>query len=561
MDFVGLPVYSWGCAAGHAVRMAARLTGRSHVLVPDTISPERLAVIRTYCGAAELPGQIEVELRRARRRRGRHRRRRSRAPALGPHRGRALRQPLVPRGHRAARRRDRGARAAVTAPRRSSASTRSRSASSRRRPTTARTSSSAARSRSACTCRAAAAPAASSRRATSRRYAHQYPTLLLSISETIAGERGFGIALFEQTSYGSREEGNDWTGNSVYLWAVANAVYMSLMGPEGFAELGRLIIARSHYAARRLAEIDGVRIVFPEGFFKEFVVDFGATGKTVAEVNRRLRATRHLRGQGPVARLSGARAERALLRHRDAHAGRSSTGSPLRWRRWSRDAAALPRGRLGRAARDGDGRPRPPRCRLRRGRAGRSLRPWGTSTRSCRTGCGARSPPALPELSEPEVLRHYLHLSQETLGMMGVSLFGTCTMKYNPRLATELAARPEIAELHPDQDDETLQGVLELVHGLDLILRGVSGMDAFVFQAGRRRARRVHARRHHPRLPRRARRARSARRDRDHDPGAPVQRGDGATRPDSRSSRCRSRRTAIRRSLRCRRPSPSGRRP
>jgi glycine dehydrogenase subunit 2 len=93
-------------------------------------------------------------------------------------------------------------------------------------------------------------------------------------------------------------------------------------------------------------------------------------------------------------------------------------------------------------------------------------------------------PPELPELSEPEVLRHYLHLSQETLGMMGISLFGTCTMKYNPRLATELAARPEIAELHPDQDDETLQGVLELVHGLDLILRGVSGMDQFVFQAG-----------------------------------------------------------------------------
>ncbi len=94
------------------------------------------------------------------------------------------------------------------------------------------------------------------------------------------------------------------------------------------------------------------------------------------------------------------------------------------------------------------------------------------------------TPPILPELSEPEVLRHFLHLSQETLGMMGVSLFGTCTMKYNPRLATEIAARPEIAELHPHQDDETLQGVLELVHGLDLILRGVSGMDAFVFQAG-----------------------------------------------------------------------------
>ncbi len=95
-----------------------------------------------------------------------------------------------------------------------------------------------------------------------------------------------------------------------------------------------------------------------------------------------------------------------------------------------------------------------------------------------------RTPPALPELSEPEVLRHYLHLSQETLGMMGVSLFGTCTMKYNPRLATELVARPDAAEVHPEQDDDALQGILELVHGLELVLRGVSGMDAFVFQPG-----------------------------------------------------------------------------
>jgi len=99
-------------------------------------------------------------------------------------------------------------------------------------------------------------------------------------------------------------------------------------------------------------------------------------------------------------------------------------------------------------------------------------------------GLRRATPPALPELSEPEVLRHYLHLSQETLGMMGVSLFGTCTMKYNPRLAAELVARPEIAEVHPDQDDDTLQGILELVHGLELVLRGVSGMDAFVFQPG-----------------------------------------------------------------------------
>lgn len=93
-----------------------------------------------------------------------------------------------------------------------------------------------------------------------------------------------------------------------------------------------------------------------------------------------------------------------------------------------------------------------------------------------------RRAPRLPELSEPEVQRHYLRLSQQTLGMVGISLFGTCTMKYNAR-ASEVAAAA-LAELHPLQDESTLQGILELVHGFDVILRELSGMDQFVFQPG-----------------------------------------------------------------------------
>ena len=46
--------------------------------------------------------------------------------------------------------------------------------------------------------------------------------------------------------------------------------------------------------------------------------------------------------------------------------------------------------------------------------------------------------------------------------MMGINLFGTCTMKYNPRLGEEIVARPEIAQIHPHQHDDTLQGVLEI---------------------------------------------------------------------------------------------------
>lgn len=92
--------------------------------------------------------------------------------------------------------------------------------------------------------------------------------------------------------------------------------------------------------------------------------------------------------------------------------------------------------------------------------------------------------PHLPELSEPEVQRHYIRLSQEVLGMVGVSLFGTCTMKYNPRLNEVIAARAEVAETHPLQHEETLQGTLRILHEFDLILRELSGMNQFVFQPG-----------------------------------------------------------------------------
>jgi glycine dehydrogenase subunit 2 len=60
-------------------------------------------------------------------------------------------------------------------------------------------------------------------------------------------------------------------------------------------------------------------------------------------------------------------------------------------------------------------------------------------------GAARAEAPALPEMSEPEVLRHYLHLSQMTLGMMGVSLFGTCTMKYNAPVSEQVAMRPQVA--------------------------------------------------------------------------------------------------------------------
>ena len=114
---------------------------------------------------------------------------------------------------------------------------------------------------------------------------------------TEPGEYGFGNVLVEQTSYGSRDQGKDWTGNSTYLWTIANAVYMALMGPSGFRDLGDLIVRRNHYAARSLDAIPGIDLKFRSGFFKEFVVNFDGLGASVGEVNARLRAHRIFGGK------------------------------------------------------------------------------------------------------------------------------------------------------------------------------------------------------------------------------------------------------------------------
>ncbi|WP_206811630.1 aminomethyl-transferring glycine dehydrogenase subunit GcvPB [Paradesulfitobacterium ferrireducens] len=93
-------------------------------------------------------------------------------------------------------------------------------------------------------------------------------------------------------------------------------------------------------------------------------------------------------------------------------------------------------------------------------------------------------PPRLPELSQWQVLKHYLHLSQETMGAdMGIDIsLGTSTMKYSPKVNEQLTRLPQIAELHPLQDEQTIQGMLEVYYGLEQILKEISGMDQFTFQ-------------------------------------------------------------------------------
>ncbi len=122
------------------------------------------------------------------------------------------------------------------------------------------------------------------------RYVAEYPSLLFGLTTTVAeGEYGFGEVFYERTSYASREKGKDFIGTCAALYGIAAGVYMALIGPQGLKELSEGIMQRVQYAIELLSQIKGIYVpVIKSPCFKEFVVDFEGTGKTVREINREL---------------------------------------------------------------------------------------------------------------------------------------------------------------------------------------------------------------------------------------------------------------------------------
>src|SRR5215207_6721137 len=96
----------------------------------------------------------------------------------------------------------------------------------------------------------------------------------------------------------------------------------------------------------------------------------------------------------------------------------------------------------------------------------------------------ARSqPPRLPELSEPELVRHFTELSTRNFGIdTGFYPLGSCTMKHNPRVNERLAMLPGFRDIHPHQEEDGAQGALELMWRLQEILGEVAGLPAVSLQ-------------------------------------------------------------------------------
>ncbi len=98
-------------------------------------------------------------------------------------------------------------------------------------------------------------------------------------------------------------------------------------------------------------------------------------------------------------------------------------------------------------------------------------------------GAIAPQPPPLPELAEPDVVRHYTNLSTQNMSVdTHMYPLGSCTMKYNPKRHERLAALPGLAHLHPYQSEDSLQGMLEMLYSLQEMLAEIGGLDAVSLQ-------------------------------------------------------------------------------
>lgn len=287
MDASCIPTYDWGAAAGNAVRMASRITGRKEILVPKTISPARLSIISNFCDSANKPDRIIIKSVGYDRETG--------ALDLGDLEdkisdstaGVYFENPsylgvIEPRceeitgiAH------DHGAIAVAGVD-----------------PISLGVLSPPGEY-DADICCGEAQPLGIHMYAgggscgflaskDEERLVGEYPARMLSITDTeVEGEYAYGQVRYERTSYIARESAKDWVGTTTGLWAIVSAVYMSLMGPRGMRELGEGLLQRSHYAARLLEEVEGVSVPF-RCFFKEFPVNFDAAGVKVSEVNSRL---------------------------------------------------------------------------------------------------------------------------------------------------------------------------------------------------------------------------------------------------------------------------------
>jgi len=284
MDVVNVPTYSWGQAAATSLRMSSRITKRDEVLLVDTISPERLAIIKNYCEPLvkvklvkhdPVTGMMDLEDLKSKM---------SNKIAAIYFENPSYLGFIETNGKEISEiAHDKGALSVVGVD-----------------PISLGVLAPPSHYGADIVCgdlqplgihmNFGGGLAGFIATRDEEKFVMEYPSRLFGITKTIVeGEYGFGDVAFERTSFAKREKAKEFVGTMAALWGITAGVYLALMGPKGMWEIGKTIMQRSQYAMKKLSEIDGVKAPrFKAPHFKEFVVDFNETGMSVKEINKRL---------------------------------------------------------------------------------------------------------------------------------------------------------------------------------------------------------------------------------------------------------------------------------
>jgi len=129
------------------------------------------------------------------------------------------------------------------------------------------------------------------------RLIRQMPGRIVGMTTTqMGGQNGFCMALQTREQHIRRERATSNICTNESLCAVASAVYMALLGPEGLQELGETVMYKAHYAMKLLSGLEGIKTpIFESTHFKEFTVNFDKVGMSVDQINKKL-LKHHIQG-------------------------------------------------------------------------------------------------------------------------------------------------------------------------------------------------------------------------------------------------------------------------
>ena len=305
--------------------------------------------------------------------------------------------------------------------------------------------------------------------AATEEHLRRMPGRIAGETTDLDGERGFVLTLQTREQHIRRERATSNICTSQALNALAGVVYLTWLGRRGIVELGELLARRTAYARERLGELAGRRPLHEQPVVREFAVAARAPTSTAV---RRSAAARRRRQPGLSARapITPSTPDGLLvaLTEQRTRADIDRLADVAGAMPWRPSAEAAWREDDLRARRSRPAGVRLPADRRARARPLEELLP---------AGCAAATPPRLPEVSEPELVRHYVNLSKRNFDLdSGFYPLGSCTMKHNPRLHERVAALPGNARLHPLQDPTRAQGALELMWSLQAALAEIAGL-------------------------------------------------------------------------------------